>query len=290
MFAQGFQHPASARLQSTMEAQLVRRSLLVFLLGLPIPALAQSELPASQIRDFMAVIPQLDEVPYELDRRVLRNPPPRHREQMTYHYRREDVVAHSFIRDRNVRNGRGEAFGEAALSGFTEECAAKGGYLEPANQRPFEATLQHLFEDSADSLWIERLSPIDPIFDLVICSASPDRSLGALTVTRDRLTRQTAIVLFAPSAVVTQGDLDRAVVARDAEWQRRRAQEQREAARLPQWRETLTSGSETACGPVLGTNGDMVEVVDPRTRQPRWYRRGELLPAIRLDGEPNACR
>ena len=29
----------------------------------------------------------------------------------------------------------------------------------------------------------------------------------------------------------------------------------------------------------------MVEVVDPRTRQPRWYRRGELLPAIRLDGE-----
>lgn len=272
---------------------MARKSLLVFLFGLSTSALAQSGSPppaGTQIQDFMAAIPQLDEAPYELDRRVLTNPPPLHREQMTYHYRREDVVAHSFIRDRNARDGRGRALGEAALTGFAEECAVKGGYIEPTNQRPFEATLQHLFEDSADSLWLKRLSPIDPIFDLVICSASPERSLGALTVTRDRLTRQTAIVLFAPSAVVTQGDLDRAVVAREAEWQRRRAQEQREADRLPQWRETLASGSETACGPVLGANGDMVEVVDPATRQPRWYRRGELLPAIRLDGEPNACR
>lgn len=277
----------------TMEARLVRKSLLAFLFGFSTSALAQSEsLPPenTQIQDFMAAIPQLDEVPYELDRRVLTNPPPRHREQMTYHYRREDVVAHSFIRDRNARDGRGQALGEAALIGFTEECAAKGGYIEPANQRPFEATLQYLFANSADSLWIKRLSPIDPFFDLVICSASPDRSLGALTVTRDRLTRQTAIVLFAPSAVVTQGDLDRAFAAREVEWQRRRAQEQRETDRLPQWRETLASGSETACGPVLGAKGDMAEVVDPRTRQPRWYRRGELLPAIRLDGESNACR
>lgn len=182
----------------------------------------------------MAAIPQLDEAPYELDRRVLSNPPLLHREQMTYHFRREDVVSHSFIRDRNSRNGRGQALGEAALAGFTEECAAKGGYIEPANQRPFEATLQHLFENSADSLWLKSLSPIDPIFDLIICSASPDRSLGALTVTRDRLARQTAIVLFAPSAVVTRADLDRAVVAREAEWQRRRAREQRETDRLPQ--------------------------------------------------------
>ena len=272
---------------------MVRKFLLLFLLGLPMPLHAQSEPPRppeAQIRDFMAVIPQLDEVPYELDRRVLRNPPPRHREHMTYHYRREDVVAHSFIRDRNARDGRGEALGAAAMTGFAEECTPKGGYLEPANQRPFEATLQHLFDGAYYSLWYRKLNPTDPVFDLIICSASPDRSLGALTVTRDRLTRQTAIVLFAPSTVVTLGDLDRAVAAREAEGARRRAQEQREAARLPQWRESLASGSETACGPVLGTNGDMVEVVDPRTRQPRWYRRGELLPAIRLDGEPNACR
>ena len=272
---------------------MVRKSLLVFLFGLPMPALAQSESPSpadTQIHDFMMAIPQLDEVPYELDRRVLTNPPPLHREQMTYHYRREDVVAHSFIRDRNARDGRGQALGEAALTGFADECAAKGGYLEPTNRDPFKATLQYLFADSADSLWIKKLRPIDPIFDLVICSASLDHSLGALTVTRDRLTRQTAIVLFAPLVVVTQGDLDRAVVARETEWQRRRAQEQRETDRLPRWRENLASGSETACGPVLGTNGDMVEVVDPRTRQPRWYRRGELLPAIRLDGQPNACR
>jgi len=272
---------------------VVRKSLLVFLFCLPTSALAQSESSApagTQIQDFMAAIPRLDEAPYELDRRVLTNPPPLHREQMTYHSRREDVVAHSFIRDRNARDGRGQALGQAALTGFADECADKGGYLEPTNRDPFEATLHHMFDDAYYSLWYKKLNPADPIFDLAICSASPDRSLGALTVTRDRLTRQTAIVLFAPSAVVTQGDLDRAVVAREAEWQRRKAQEQRETDRLPQWRENLASGSETACGPVLGTNGDMIEVVDPSTRQPRWYRRGELLPAIRLDGEPNACR
>lgn len=185
---------------------MVRKSLLVFLLGFLMPALAQLESPPpadTQVQDFIAAILQLDEAPYELHRGVLTNPPPRHREHMTYHYRREDVVAHSFIRARNARDRRGEALGEAALTGFAEECTGKGGYLEPTNRDPFQATLQYLFSDSSDSLWIKRLRPIDPIFDLIIYSASPDRSLGALTVTRDRLTRQTAIVLFAPSAVVT---------------------------------------------------------------------------------------
>ncbi|RJY06938.1 hypothetical protein [Aurantiacibacter aquimixticola] len=272
---------------------MVRSLFLIFLLGLGAPALAQSQPPSStemQVQDFMAAIPQLDEVQYEQNTNRFGVSEPVHREHMTYHHHRENVVAHRFIRDRNAREGRGQALGETALTGFTEECVAKGGYLEPMNQRPFEATLQHLFDDAYQSLWYKRLNPTDPIFDLVICSASPDRSLGVLTVTHDHLTDQTAIVLFAPSAVVTQGDLDRDVAAREAEWQRRRAQEEREAARLPEWRNNLASGSETACGPVLRTNGDLVEVVDPQTRQPRWYRRGELLPAVRLDGQSNTCR
>ena len=165
---------------------MVHKFLSSILLVLSIPAMAQSNSPPpseAQIQDFMAGIPAVQEVPYEINvnwRGVSR---PIHREHMTYHFRREDVVAYRFIRDRKPRDGRGQALGETALTGFTEECAAKGGYLEPTNQRSFEATLQYLFADSADLLWHKRLSPADPFFDLVICSASPDRSLGALTVT-----------------------------------------------------------------------------------------------------------
>ena len=272
---------------------MVHKFLSSILLVLSIPAMAQSNSPPpseAQIQDFMAGIPAVQEVPYEINvnwRGVSR---PIHREHMTYHFRREDVVAYRFIRDRKPRDGRGQALGETALTGFTEECAAKGGYLEPTNQRSFEATLQYLFADSADLLWHKRLSPADPFFDLVICSASPDRSLGALTVTRDHLTHQTAIVLFAPSAVVTQADLDRQRAAMEARGRREAALRQQETDRLPQWRQSIANGSETAGGPVLSTNGDLVEVVDTRTRQPRWYRRDELLPAVRLDGELNACR
>ena len=76
----------------------------------------------------------------------------------------------------------------------------------------------------------------------------------------------------------------------EARGRREAALRQQETDRLPQWRQSIANGSETACGPVLRTNGDLVEVVDTRTRQPRWYRRDELLPAVRLDGELNACR
>ena len=274
---------------------MISRSLLMVLTGFAAPVLSQPapEPPVSEanmVSDFIDDIPQLDEVTFEMDGRVLRNPPPRHLEQFIYHYRHDDVVAHSFIRDRNSKEKRGERLGEAAIAGFTQECTDKGGYLEPANQRPFDATLSHLFDGAYFSLWYKRIYSGDPVLDLVICSASPNRSLGALTVTRDVVTNQTAIVLLAPSAVVTQADLDEKRAAMEAQGRREAAIRQQEADRLAPWRQSIAEGTETVCGPVLRTNGDLVEVVDPGTRQPRWYRRGELLPAILLDGRPNVCR
>lgn len=272
---------------------MFRKSFLALSFCLPIAAVAQSAPQAAhaeQIQDFISAVPQLDEVPYEKETNRFGVSRPIHREHMTYHYRRADVVAHSFIRDRDRKDRRGETLGVAALSEFARICTAKGGYLEPENRRPFDATLRHLFNDTYHLLWHQGRNPADPVFDLAICSVSSGRALGALTVTRDRLTNQTAIILFAPSAVVTQADLDRQRAAREEEARREIAERKREDDRLPSWRENLTSGSETACGPVLNTNVDMVEIVDPRTRQPRWYRRSELLPAYRLNGQPNECR
>ena len=79
---------------------MVHKFLSSILLVLSIPAMAQSNSPPTseaQIQDFMAGIPAVQEVPYEINvnwRGVSR---PIHREHMTYHLRREDVEAHRFI-------------------------------------------------------------------------------------------------------------------------------------------------------------------------------------------------
>lgn len=273
---------------------MVRRSLLWLMIGSATPAIAQAPDNAQvsgpiMVRDFMDAIPRLDEVPYEHDPRVLVNPPPRHREQITYHNVKRHAVAHSFIHDKKRGGTRGEDFGRQALAGFAAECIQKGGQLEPKGSYPFEATLEHLFNNSYQANWIRSTDSYDPVMELAICTASPLASLGALTVIRDRMTRQTAIVLFSPRAVVTQRDLDNAAWVRETVAAREIAQQREYAARLPKWRQGLSSGSETSCGPILGVRGEMVEIVDPRDRQPRWYRRSELMPVQRADGSLNSC-
>lgn len=124
---------------------------------------------------------------------------------------------------------------------------------------------------------------------MTICTASPSVSLGVLTVIQDRMTGHTAIVLFSPRVVVTQRDLDNMERMRETVAVREMAQQRDYAARLPKWRQGLSSGSETSCGPVLGVRGEMVEVIDPRDRQSRWYRRSELMPVERADGSANSC-
>lgn len=54
--------------------------------------------------NFLGSMPLLNEIPYELDDRAHGfNSPPRHSEQMTFYYRRNDVVAYSFIQDRSEK-------------------------------------------------------------------------------------------------------------------------------------------------------------------------------------------
>ena len=272
---------------------MFRKFLFTICLGLPVPTMAEVEplsAPDHQVQAFIVVIPPLEEVPFAANTNHVGVSTPVHREHMTYHFRRADVLAHSFIRDRNRRDRRGEELGDAAIGRFAQVCAEQGGYLESEAGRPFEATLRHLFNDTYHMQWQQGLNPADPVFELAVCSASPERALAALTVTRDRLTYQTAIVLFAPSAVVTRADLDRRRAAMEAEGRREMAERQREVDRLPSWRDSISQGTETACGPILNTNGDLIEVVDPGTRQPRWYRRGELSPAYHHNGQPNTCR
>ena len=272
---------------------MVRKSLLLFLTALAAPTLAQPSddpppLPPDTVRDFMDAIPQLEEVPYDVHTWHTGTSQPLNPSQTFYHYARQHVVAHSFIQGTGKRDTRGRTFGQQAVDGFAAECIARGGYLEPDGE-PFRKTLEEL-SAGAGLTWIEEGRSPYMRLQLSICSISKAESLGALAVTHDLASRETAIVLIAPGAVVKQLDLDEQRLAARAQAAREYLQERREADRLPLWRQILSRGSETACGPILSINGDLVEVADPRTRQPRWYRRGELLPAIRLDGEPNQCR
>lgn len=272
---------------------MVRGSLMWLVVGLATPAIAQSSdnPPASgpmMVRDFMDAIPRLDEVPYEVHRWYTGTSQPLHREQIAYHNMKPHVVAHSFIWDRKKGAPRGTELGRQALAGFAAECSAKGGQLERKGSYPFLATVQRLFAGT-ESGWLNTTDPNDPAVDMTICTASPSVSLGVLTVIQDRMTGHTAIVLFSPRVVVTQRDLDNMERMRETVAVREMAQQRDYAARLPKWRQGLSSGSETSCGPVLGVRGEMVEVVDPRDRQSRWYRRSELMPVERADGSANSC-
>lgn len=279
------------------------RSLVIpLLLSLPSIALAQgpqlAEQPAVSQQavidpsDFLGSVPLLNEVPYVLDSRVQGlNRPPRHREHRVYHIRRRDVVAFSFIRDEPRRSdrrgegpeeGRGENYSKQALEDFARGCTAQGGTLESVRSDIFMATFDHLHGGAFYWGWYNGAESYYPDFAMEVCTASPTQAVAALAISRDRLTRQTAIVLFAPNVVITKAQIDQ-------EKAESRAAALREVEHLAAWRANLASGHETACGPVLSIKGDLVEVIETATRQPAWYRRNELRPARSADGRQNFC-
>lgn len=280
---------------------MIRPLVFLLLLILPTSTFAQmtqgedppTEAPIAPIdaSDFLGSVPLLNEVAFEKYRSGSGMGSPVHREHKVYHIRQNHVVAFSFIRDepRNKRRRdeeaamrRGEVYGKQALEAFAAGCANKGGTLENVRSDVFIATFNHLFDGNNYWGWYNGAQRDYTEFELAVCRASSTQALAALTVTRDLLRHQTAIVLFAPTVVITEAEIDR----KEAE---ARAAAQREIDHLNAWRTNLASGDQSACGPVLSVRGDLVEVIETATRQPAWYRRSELRPARTADGRRNFC-
>lgn len=196
-------------------------------------------------------------------------------EQDAYYHHRADVTAHRFLTDRWRGGGAMKTILRQAISGFSTECAAKGGHLEPHDTDLYSRTL---------SEYRPRLS--DLRFE--VCMRDPTFALGALLIASNKASFHDrdshAIITYHPRTVVTQAVLDRRSAEATAARNRQAAEQARiaelERNEVDQWRRTIKPGTETGCGPVLRVNGDLIEVVYYQTREPKWYRRSELWPTL----------
>ncbi len=116
-----------------------------------------------------------------------------------------------------------------------------------------------------------------------ICMRTPEISLGTLVTISNKRLGSFAIFALGPGYVDTPALVAARQARRDAyrteQARQLEARKNAQRAALPGWRRSIQQGSETNCGPVLRVNGDLIEVVYFRTREPKWYRRTELFPS-----------
>jgi hypothetical protein len=229
---------------------------------------------ANIVQDFMAALPPSDLV------KPLYKGGPQPSDQTLYRNNQNFVVAHRFYHDKK-RGGRETAEMIAGIfASFTTECEAKGGYIENHDRGTFAKTFSRLNSDGFDSKMREQ--------DLKICMRTRNHALGAIAVQssttkaplvslRTSIDNFTVVALH-PTIVATQSDLDSETAAANEQWRRNEEKGKREQAELESWRRSITVGTETSCGPVLQSNGDLFEIAYYQTREPKWYRRSELWP------------
>jgi hypothetical protein len=202
----------------------------------------------------------------------------------------------------NHKNGRAkQALLQQAQTAFTSECIAKGGAIAPR-------------EGGDYALTIDRLRPSAPEATILIC-IKPDRTALGMLITLKRTVRVRdpggdlsnaaldlvfgggapyyLVALLPPTSVYTPERLNRETAELSAAQQQQAAERDRaadlEQLEVERWRRAIKPGSETACGPVLRVNGDLIEVVYYQTREPKWYRRSELWPRLFTKGGLRTC-
>jgi hypothetical protein len=212
------------------------------------------------VKDFMAALPPSDEIDPDTfsDALSLFNLTKSHQTS----FRILNGMKHGKLKPKEIV--------PTAVASFASECARKGGYVEPHDTPAYSRSLAVFWQRQA------RLSRLE------ICTVSPEKTLGALAVATQYAQHQSATVLVTlrPSFIFTQADLDREIENREASERRRQAARDQERAEKERWRNTIRSGTETGCGPVLRVNNEMVELVYYQTREPKWYRRNELWPKL----------
>lgn len=241
------------------------------------PAAARQEMPEAAlhdpdiVQDFSATLPPSAPVPryytdYESPQRLRRS-----REEFDfYDSSAAAITAHRFYDHRQNNGRKGPAWLQEAVAGFARECVAKGGAIEAPGSSIYMLNASRLPRPSVESR-------------LDICMRTPEVSLGTLVTISNKRLGSFAILVLGPGYAETPAG----VAARQARTEAYRTDQARQLearknaqrAALPGWRRSIQQGTETNCGTVLRVNGDLIEVVYFRTREPKWYRRAELYPS-----------
>ena len=235
------------------------------------------------VQDFMAALPPSDPIPRTYTWRspitgqIVSGSRP---EQDAYFRWRSQVTAHRFLTNKWRGGGAMKTILRQATTGFSSECAAKGGHLEPHGTDLYMRTIGEIRPGISDS-------------QFEICIKGTAQPLGALLIATNKISFRDrdshAIITYHPRIVVTQTVLDGRAAQQASAQRQLQSNYEAELNAAERWRRTIRVGTETNCGPVLRTNGDMFEIAYLQTREPKWYRRSELWPPLfTRDGVRNA--
>lgn len=197
-----------------------------------------------------------------------------------YYGKRRLLADYRFYNKKRQAGRKVEEIAEDAEAAFTEECSAKGGYIEPRSNAA-------MYNDTTSRLGLRGSnSPAR-----AICMTSSGEALGMFTAWRVTTYDYRFVILaILPEAVVTQRVREADAAREQAESDARMARIVAEMEREANWRRSIQPGDESNCGPVVQVNGDMIQVISRQTRDERWYRRSELSPEFYPDGSRYYCR
>lgn len=231
------------------------------------------------VQDFMASLPQSD----NMRRNASYNAEDRHPFQ----------TGSATYRIYNHKNAAAkQALLLQAQTAFTAECSAKGGVIAPRDSRDYAMTIERLRPPAPDGTILICIRPNRTALGMLITlkrTVRPGQSTGDLSESALDLVfgggaPYYLVALLPPPSVYTPERLDREAAELAATQQRQAAERDRiaeqERIEVERWRRTIQPGTETGCGPVLRVNGDLIELAYVFTREPKWYRRGELWPPL----------
>lgn len=292
MVTQGFQHPASGRLQMTMEDPVQDfspwRLLAAIVAGLSLsaPVAAQSTRHISDFLDTIGGSTSAKTVDGHLQGRA----------QMMLPLTRDasQVIGARYFSEKLTANGLATA--ERARGAFADECRAKGGAL--ADER---SEVHTLFRDRVlrGVTWQGIGGKYFQTGMVAVCGTNAGDVLGGyvaviydttavnkglVTALIGKVPTDTAIYAYRPDRIVSQAMIDRRLAGRVAAEQADLVRETERQAGFERFRKAIELGTYTNCGTVIQLRGPLVEVALPPTQTAPngqatfWSRRDALFP------------
>lgn len=185
--------------------------------------------------------------------------------------RPNDIIAATVVR--GVK--KGTATRSEATKEFKKECLSKQGKIASTGSHSHNETVKSMFGERSFANFDESNGFISRL-ELTICLISDEVPAGMLVASQYLWSVHTTLVVYRPSAVVSEAEGLQI-------WQRRKDEEairmtdiQARYAAWLKWQKNVGEGEMTGCGRILVSKPDIVQIADRRTGDARWIERRDL--------------